>query len=161
GLVVDIGLAGTNQIFGPGVELLEIVGRMVEVLAPVEAEPMHVGLDGVDILLLLPGRIGVVEPQVTATAELLRYAEIEADRLGVADVEVAVRLRRKPGDDSAVASGCEVGANDVADEVLSGLPDCCVDCRHLSGPVAPAAPAYVPNPDPMRQGSNWHPGLYM
>jgi hypothetical protein len=40
-------------------------------LAPVEAQPAHVALDGVDVLLLLLGRIGVVEAQVAAPAELL------------------------------------------------------------------------------------------
>ena len=41
-LVVDIGLAGADQVLGPLVELLEIVGGVVEVLAPVEAQPVHV-----------------------------------------------------------------------------------------------------------------------
>ena len=68
-LVVDIGLAGPDQLLGPIVELLEIVGGVVEVLPPVEAEPAHVALDGVDILLLFLGRIGVVEAQVAAPAE--------------------------------------------------------------------------------------------
>ena len=68
-------------------------------LAPVEAEPAHVALDGVDIFLLFLGRIGVVETQMAATAEFLRDAEIQADRLGVADMQIAVRLGRKAGDD--------------------------------------------------------------
>ena len=97
-LVVDIGLAGADQVLGPVVELLEIVRGVVEVLAPVEAEPAHVALDRVDVLLLLLGRVGVVEAQVAAAAELLRDAEIEADRLGVADMQIAVRLGRKAGD---------------------------------------------------------------
>ena len=33
-LVVDIGLAGADQVLGPGVELLEIIGRVIEVLCP-------------------------------------------------------------------------------------------------------------------------------
>ena len=41
-LVVDIGLAGADQFLGPAIEPLEIVGRVIEVLAPVEAEPAHV-----------------------------------------------------------------------------------------------------------------------
>ena len=102
-LVVDVGLAGADQMLGPLVELLEIVGGVAEMVAPIEAQPAHVALDGVDVLLLLLRRVGVVEAQVAAAAELLGDAEIEADRLGVADVEVAVRLRRKAGDDARVA----------------------------------------------------------
>ncbi len=128
GLVVHIGLAGSDEVLGPGVELLEVVRGVVKVLAPVEAEPVHVALDGVDELLLLLGRIGVVEAQVAVAAELLGDAEIQADRLGVADVQIAVRLRRKPGDDLGVASAREVGLDDVADEVATRF--CGFGCGH-------------------------------
>jgi hypothetical protein len=100
--VVDVGLAGLDEVDGPLVELLEVVRREVEVLAPVEAQPAHVGLDGVDVLLLLLDRVGVVEAQVAAAAELLGDAEVEADRLGVPDVEVAVGLGREARDDGLV-----------------------------------------------------------
>ena len=116
-LVVDIGLAGLDQLLGPLVELLEVVGGVKQVLAPVEAEPAHVALDRVDVLLLLLGRIGVVEAQVAAPAELLGDAEVQADRLGVADVQVAVRLGRKAGHHRRVPLGVEVGLDDVADEI--------------------------------------------
>ena len=38
-------------------------------LAPVEAQPAHVALDGIDVLLLLLGRVRVVEAQVAAPAD--------------------------------------------------------------------------------------------
>ena len=68
--IIDIGLALADQVFGPFVELLEIVRRVIEMLAPVEAQPVHVALDRVDELLLLLGRIGVVEAQVAPAAEI-------------------------------------------------------------------------------------------
>jgi hypothetical protein len=68
-----------------------------EVLAPVEAEPADVGLDCVDVLLLLLDWIGVVEAQVAAATELGGDAEVQADRLGMADMQVAVRLGRETG----------------------------------------------------------------
>ena len=40
-------------------------------------------------------RIGVVEAQVADAAEVARQPEVHADALGVADVQVAVGLRRK------------------------------------------------------------------
>src|SRR5712691_7750193 len=97
---------------------------MIEMRAPVEAEPAHISLDGVDIFLLLLGRIGVVEAQVAAAAEFLRHAEIEADRLGVADVQIAVRLRRKAGYHRSVALGVEIRLDDVADEIAPGFRYC-------------------------------------
>ena len=129
-LVVDIGLARADQVLGPAVELLEIVGRVIEVLAPVEAQPAHVALDGVDVFLLLLGRVGVVEAQVAAAAELLRHAEVEADRLGVADVQVAVGLRRKARDHRLRPPRIEIGANDVPDKVLPCFSSRRLDCRH-------------------------------
>ncbi len=127
-LVVDIGLAGADQVLGPFIEPLEIIRRVIEVLAPVEAEPAHVALDGVDIFLLFLGRIGVVEAQVAAPAELLRHPEIEADRLGVADMQVAVGLRREAGDHARHPLGVEVGLDDVADEVPPRFRR--LACRH-------------------------------
>ena len=130
-LVVDVGLAGADQVLGPVVELLEIVRRVVEVLPPIEAEPAHVALDRVDVLLLLLGRVGVVEAQIAAAAELLRHAEVEADRLGVADVQVAVGLGRKAGDHGGVPPRGQVGLDDVADEIAPRFASgWCLDICH-------------------------------
>ena len=117
--VVDIGMAGSDQLDRPRVELLEVVGGEGQVIAPVEAEPAEVGLDSVDVLLLLLGRVGVVEAEVALPAELDGDPEIEADRLGVADVEVAVGLRWKARHDGAGPAALEVGGDDVADEVAT------------------------------------------
>ena len=91
-------------------------------LAPIEAKPAHVVLDGVDIFLILPGRIGVVVAQIALAAEFLRDAKIQADRLGVTDVQIAVRLRREAGNDFFMPAGGQVGANDFADEILTRFP---------------------------------------
>src|SRR5215203_5013574 len=98
---------------------MEVVRRVVEMLAPVEAEPADVLLDGVDVLLLFLRRIGVVEAQVAAPAELLGDPEVERDRLGVTDMEVAVRLGRKAGDDLRDPAFAHVGGNNLADEIAS------------------------------------------
>ncbi len=88
-------------------------------LAPVEPQPADVGLDGVDVLLLFLGGVRVVEAQVVAPAELASDAEAEADRLGVADVEVAVRFGGKAGDDGLDPAFAKVGGDDLADEVAA------------------------------------------
>jgi len=119
--VVDIGVAGADEMLGPGVELLEIIRGEMEILAPVEAEPVHIAFDRVDVFLLLLLRVGVVEAQMAAAAEFQRGAEIEADRLGVADMQITVRLGRKPRDDLAIALRGEIGLDDVADEIAPGF----------------------------------------
>ena len=51
-----------------------------------------------------------------------RDAEVQADRLGVADVQVAVRLRRETGGNpAAVLPDLRVGGDDGADEVEARL----------------------------------------
>jgi hypothetical protein len=63
-------------------------------------------------------------------AEFLSDAEIQADRLGVADVQIAVRFRRKAGNYFFMPAGLEVGANDIANEILTCFPYWCVRNRH-------------------------------
>ena len=116
-------------------------------LAPIEAEPAHVALDGVDIFLLFLGRIGVVETQMTAAAEFLGDAEIQADRLGVADMEIAVRLGRKAGDHRFDAPGIEIGLHDVADEIAPRLPACSIAaCRISTCLIVRGHASSIPSP---------------
>src|SRR5580693_7441048 len=88
-------------------------------LAPVEAEPADVFLNRVDVLLLFPDRVGVIEAQVAAAAELLGDPEVERDRLGVAEVEVSVRLGREARHDLRDSALAHVGGDDLADEIAS------------------------------------------
>ena len=90
---------------------------MVQMLAPVEAQPAHVPLDGVDVFLLLLHGIGIVEAKVAAAAVLDGKSEIQADRLGVAEMQIAVRLRWKARDDALNLAAGEVGLDHVANEI--------------------------------------------
>ena len=119
--VVHVGLAGADQVFGPPVQRLEVAGGKIEVLAPIEAQPAHVPLDGFDILVLFLGGVGVVEAQVAAPAELVGDAEVQAHRLGVADVQVTVGLGREARDHGLYPPGLHVAMDDLADEVAAGL----------------------------------------
>jgi hypothetical protein len=61
--------------------------------------------DGVDVLLLFLLGVGVVEAQVADAAVVLRQAEVQADALGMADVQVAVGLGREAGADAGRVGG--------------------------------------------------------
>ena len=50
----------------------------------------------VDVLDVFLGRVGVVEAQVAGAARLLGDPEVQADGLGVPDMQIAVRFGRKP-----------------------------------------------------------------
>ena len=117
--VADEGLPAPDQLLGEVVEPPEVV-RGVEHPVPLEAEPADVLLDRVDVLDVLLEGVRVVEAEVAGAAVLLRDAEVQADRLGVADVEVAVRLGREARRDALPPPGAEVLLDDLADEVLAG-----------------------------------------
>src|SRR5690606_33823097 len=115
--VADEGFAGLDQVDGPLVQLIEIVGGIALGAGPFETQPLDVALDRVDVFLVFLGRVGVVETQVALAAEFLGQAEVQADALGVADVQVAVGLRRETGDDLGVLAAVQIGLNDGAQEV--------------------------------------------
>ena len=64
------------------------------------------------------GRLVIVwaNRRVRRAAELLRNAEVQADGLGVADVQIAVRLGRNARDDAVQPVG-EIAANALTDEI--------------------------------------------
>ena len=120
-LAVDVRVAGLDQVLGEFVEQVEVIAREVEVVldrvlqavgrrrsglalerlrVPVEPQPADHLDDRVDVLAFFLLRIGVVEAQVTDAAVVARQPEVEADRLRVADVQIAVRLGGKAGADA-------------------------------------------------------------
>jgi len=143
GEIVHVRLALADERLRPLVEPLEVVAGVVEVRAPVEAEPADVVHDGVHVLLALLGRVGVVEAQMAAAAVVLGQPEVEADGLGVADVQVAVRLGREARDHRAAeAAFAVVRLDDLADEVgRAGLSGHGANRITDRGPVSsPAVP---------------------
>ena len=77
-------------------------------LPPVKAEPADTLLDRIDVLLLFPGRVGIIKAEVTAPAEITRQTEVDTDRLGMTDVKIAVRFGWKTGHDAAVFAAFEI-----------------------------------------------------
>ena len=101
-LAINVGKAGCDQVFGHQIQLLEIIAGVMQmadtVLLPTKTEPLHAVDDGIDVFLLFFGRIGVVKAQMTDALIIARQAKVEANRLGVADVQITVRFRREPRD---------------------------------------------------------------
>ncbi len=116
---IDVGRTLFDQALGELVQLFVIVGGVILARVPIESKPAHVFLDRIDVLDVLLDRIGVVEAQIAVAGELGCDTEVEADRLRMADVQVAVRFRREAGDHpAAVAAGGDVGGYDLSDEIL-------------------------------------------
>src|SRR5690606_5059220 len=99
GLFVDISMASLHQRFCELVHPREVVAGEVQVgfvlVLPIEAQPLHHVDDGVYVFGFFLLRVGVVEAQVAGAVVIARQPEIQADALGVADVQVAVGFRRK------------------------------------------------------------------
>ena len=86
-------------------------------IRPAIDQPADIGHDRVDVFGLFLRRVGVVHPDVADAAELVGDAEIEADRFGVADVKIAIWLRRKTCPNLRMAAGFQIFDHDVADEI--------------------------------------------
>ena len=114
--VVDIGQTLPDEKDGLLVHVVEVVGGVVQVRVVVP-EPLDVLGDGVRVFGVFLAGVRVVHPQVADAVIFLRCVEVDVDRLRVADVQVAVRLRREPGLDVVVRAGLEVRVNEVVDKV--------------------------------------------
>ena len=122
GELADIGQPLLDQLLGVFVHLFKIVGGVIEPVPPVKAQPVDVLLDGVHILGILLGGVGVIHAQVAQAAVLLRGAEVDGQGLAVADVEVAVGLGGKAGVDShalVLPALSDVLIDKIVDKVLA------------------------------------------
>ena len=97
--LTHIGKPLLDELHGVFIILLEVVRAEEKPVAPVKAEPVDVLLNGLDKLVVLFGGVRVVHAQVADAAEFLGRAEVDAQCLAVADVQVTVRLRRETGVD--------------------------------------------------------------
>ena len=121
GLLVHIGLAFFNESYGKVPQLLEIVGRMIDV-APLESQPLYVFLDGLHVFRVFFDGIGVVQPQVACPTIFLGDAKVHADGLGVSYMKVAVGLGRETGlQSSVILSGLQVVYHYFFYEIESSL----------------------------------------
>ncbi len=113
-------------MFGKIIELRVVIRCEKEMFAPVETKPANRLLDRCDELHVLGLGVRVVHAQVALAAEFACNPEVQADRLGMANVQIAVWLRREArGDAATVAPAALVFGHDGAQEILRfGWIDC-------------------------------------
>ena len=121
-LVIHIGLTLLDELHGPLIELVEVVG-CIALHSPIEAEPLDILLDGIHILGILLHGVGVVETEVTLTVVTLCEAKVKANTLGVANMEIAVGLGREAGLDGASCLG-NIVFNNLFYEIEAPLFGC-------------------------------------
>ena len=116
-LTVDVSLALHDQPLGILKELLEPVRSVVQ-LIPLEAQPADVVLNRVDVFDVFFRRVRVVKPQVASAVVFFCQPEVQTDRFGVPDVQIAIRLGRESRVDSTVVFSLgEIFLDDLFDEV--------------------------------------------
>ena len=116
-----IGKPFLDELHGVFVILLEVVRAEEKPVAPVKAKPVDVLLNGLNELVVLLGGVRVVHAQVADAAEFFGRSEIDAQCLAVADVQIAVRLRRETGVDGLAgetAARREIGFDKGFDKVF-------------------------------------------
>ena len=108
GLLIDVGQTLANEPNGEVPQLLKVVGGVINI-APFESQPADVVQNILHIFRVFLGRIGVVEAQVAHSVVSFGHAEVHANGLGMADMEVSVGLRGEASlDASAVLSLCQI-----------------------------------------------------
>ena len=115
---LDVGFVLSDQVLGKFVQLIEVIGRILQMLAPIETQPRHAVANRIDIFLRFLFRIGIVETQVTQTTVIMRNTEIQANALGVADVQIAIGLGRETRFHTSVPfSGTIIFVDNIADKI--------------------------------------------
>ncbi len=100
------------------VELLKVVGGKELPVIPLKPKPPNVLLDCIHVFEVFAAGIGIIEAQVTRALVVGGDAEVEADGLGVPDMEIAVWLGWKAGRNPPVMLVClQIFIDDSADEI--------------------------------------------
>ena len=71
---------------------------------PAESQPTHRVDDGINVLLFFFSGVRVIQTQVTNATKILRQTEIQADRFGVTNMQIAIGFWWESSTDS-----CRIG----------------------------------------------------
>ena len=125
GEIAHKGFAFPDQLDGSLIHLLEIIGGEKTAVAVVSAQPLDILLDRFHELALFLRRVRVIKAEIELSMIFLREPIVQKDRLCVTDMEIAVRLRRKPGTYLGCAPVCDILVDDFLDEIPAflRLPD--------------------------------------
>ena len=121
-LLVHVGQALLDHHLSVFVHLREIIRRVADLAFPLVAQPAHVLLDGIDVFDIFLARVGVIHAQHALALVVTGNAEIDAQRLRMTYVQIAVRLRWKTRADVAklVLAGTNVLVDDFPDKIGRG-----------------------------------------
>ena len=100
------------------IELIKVVRRVEFPVVPIESQPAHVRFDGFHIFEIFLARIGIVETQVTEPAKFGGETEVETNGFRVADMKIAIGLRRESRvHPTLIFALFQIFRDDIADEM--------------------------------------------
>ena len=116
--IADKGIAAFNQLNRELIELLKIV-RGVELRSP-QSNPSQRTSSLIESTYSTSSLLGLVSSKrkIALAFEFGRQAKIEADRFCVSDVQIAIRLRRKPSlHPTVILALLDILSDNIADEM--------------------------------------------
>ena len=116
---IHIGQAPADPVLGNFIALVVVIAGVIQPARPVEAQPLNVALDGLDILGILLGGVGIIKAKVAQSPVLFGGQEVHDQRLAVADVHIAVGLGRKARMHLLVPAFLQVLFDGVPDKVAA------------------------------------------
>ena len=106
-----------DELYRVGIQLIKIVRGVADIARPVEAQPLHVIFDGLNVFDVFFYWVGVIETQVALPLVILCDTKVQADRFGVTNVQVAIRLRRETRVDCGVLTTGQIFIDDLTNKV--------------------------------------------
>lgn len=120
GQFADISQSLFNQLFGIGIGLFKIIAAKIQAVIPGKAQPLDILLDSLHIFIILFGGVGIIETQVAQATKFFGDAEVDAQSLAMADMQISVRFRWKTGVNSfpfKAAAGREIFFDKFLDKI--------------------------------------------
>ena len=99
--ITDVRFSFFDERQGVLIKLAKIIRGIIFPVAPIETKPTDILTNGIDVFDFFLLRVGIVKTEIAETLVVPGDPETDADGFGVADVEIAVRLRRETRVDAA------------------------------------------------------------
>ena len=87
---------------------------------PLETQPANIIHNGLGKILAFLEGVGIIKAQIGRAAKFSCNAKVQANGLGVTDMQMAIGLRRETGNNPVVFPGFEVTFNDIAYKIADG-----------------------------------------
>ena len=115
--LTDISFAFANQILRPAIQLTKIIRGKLGLTRPIKTKPFNVFDNCLNIFVIFFFRVGIIKAQIAGSAKLLGKAEIQADRFGMAYMQIAIWLWWKSGNYRFNTASLKVGINYLLNKI--------------------------------------------